>query len=115
MTENTGIVKGQNYVGHEHEWVLPEDVAAALNLCGFMLYGPAKATDKSDTYPKSDTYAYFLDVWDRKEFEGDCNEWKGRMFDSDWVNTAEEALKTVVEWVRAGMPDGFGEATGKEK
>lgn len=93
------------------EWWFPEDVAALLNLCDLSIYGTGGYKDKM-TQPTNRNC--FCDVWKRETLTGDGDERVGRVLDSKWVETQQEAIDFVVNWVRAGMPDGFGEATGKK-
>lgn len=98
----------QHHSNKEDVWMFPEDVAALLNLMDYVIYG----TSGYDHYGEKN-YKAFCDVWTRQEFEGGANAVDGRVFDSNWVNTQQEAIDAVIKWVRDGMPNGFGEYTGK--
>lgn len=80
-------------IGSTHEWWFPEDVAAVLDLCGYVLH--ARAVGELSKKQA------FCDVWIADKINDSIA--GGRVFDGGWSDTDQEAIDLVVKWVRGGM------------
>lgn len=81
--------------GSAVEWWFPEDVAAILNLCGYVIHARSPgelAKDKG-----------FCDVWLANKV-GESHASTGRVFDGAWSDTIQDSIDAVVKWVRDGCP-----------
>ena len=81
--------------GSTIEWWVPEDVAAILNLCEYVIHAGAPGELSKDKA--------FCDVWLANKV-GESHASTGRVFDGAWSNTQQEAIDLMVKWVRDGMP-----------
>lgn len=80
---------------------IPDDVAAILALMGYVLHA---------TYPAEHGGAHYCDVWKEGTRLGARNAGTDRVFCGAYHVTYKEAIDAMCEWVRAGCPNGYGEA-----